>query len=102
MTDISSQTLHVVAKELGSTLNDARAALEAYSERPDQIDLLEKCAESLHQARQFSSAQVLEHLHVQEHLADGWCLGIGRLLGRRDSIELGQRHHGAWLDEVGL
>ena len=51
MTDISSQTLHVVAKELGSTLNDARAALEAYSERPDQIDLLGKCAESLHQAR---------------------------------------------------
>ncbi len=51
MTDISSQTLHVVAKELGSTLNDARAALESYSERPDQIDLLEKCADSLHQAR---------------------------------------------------
>ncbi|MBS0614126.1 MAG: Hpt domain-containing protein, partial [Proteobacteria bacterium] len=51
MTEISSQTLHVVAKELGATMNDARAALEAYSERPDQLDLLEKCADCLHQAR---------------------------------------------------
>ena len=34
MTDISSQTLHLVAKELAATLNDARAALEAYAERP--------------------------------------------------------------------
>ena len=40
MTEISSQTLHVVAKELAATLNEARAAFETYSERPDQIDLL--------------------------------------------------------------
>ena len=33
MTDISSQTLHIVAKELAATLNDARASLEAYAER---------------------------------------------------------------------
>jgi len=50
MTDISSQTLHVVAKELNATLNDARAALEAYAERPDQRALLEKCADQLHSA----------------------------------------------------
>jgi chemosensory pili system protein ChpA (sensor histidine kinase/response regulator) len=48
MTDISSQTLHIVAKELNATLNDARAALEAYAERPDQRGLLEKCADLLH------------------------------------------------------
>jgi chemosensory pili system protein ChpA (sensor histidine kinase/response regulator) len=48
MTDISSQTLHIVAKELTATLNDARAALEAYAERPDQTSHLEKCAEQLH------------------------------------------------------
>jgi len=40
MTDISSQTLHIVAKELASTLNDARASLEAYAERQDQRALL--------------------------------------------------------------
>src|ERR1700760_3436564 len=50
MTDISSQTLHIVAKELAITLNDARAALEAYAERPDQRVLMEKCAELLHSA----------------------------------------------------
>jgi chemosensory pili system protein ChpA (sensor histidine kinase/response regulator) len=50
MTDISSQTLHIVAKELNATLNDARAALEAYAERPDQRALLEKCADQLHSA----------------------------------------------------
>jgi chemosensory pili system protein ChpA (sensor histidine kinase/response regulator) len=50
MTDISSQTLHIVAKELTATLNDARASLEAYAERPDQRALLEKCADQLHSA----------------------------------------------------
>jgi chemosensory pili system protein ChpA (sensor histidine kinase/response regulator) len=50
MTDISSQTLHVVAKELATTLNDARASLEAYAERSDQRVLLEKCADQLHSA----------------------------------------------------
>src|ERR1700760_4518131 len=50
MTDISSQTLHIVAKELSATLNDARAALEAFAERPDQRELLEKCADQLHSA----------------------------------------------------
>ncbi len=50
MTDISSQTLHIVAKELSATLNDARASLEAYAERPDQRILLEKCADQLHSA----------------------------------------------------
>jgi chemosensory pili system protein ChpA (sensor histidine kinase/response regulator) len=50
MTDISSQTLHIVAKELSVTLNDARASLEAYADRPDQRLLLEKCADQLHAA----------------------------------------------------
>jgi chemosensory pili system protein ChpA (sensor histidine kinase/response regulator) len=50
MTDISSQTLHIVAKELTATLNDARASLEAYAERPDQLAMLEKCADQLHSA----------------------------------------------------
>jgi chemosensory pili system protein ChpA (sensor histidine kinase/response regulator) len=50
MTDISSQTLHIVAKELATTLNEARAALEAYAERSDQTELLAKCADQLHVA----------------------------------------------------
>ncbi len=51
MTDISSQTLHVVAKELAATLGDARAALEDYAERPDHRESLENCAEQLHVAQ---------------------------------------------------
>jgi len=50
MTDISSQTLHIVAKELTATLNEARASLEAYAERSDQLAPLEKCADQLHLA----------------------------------------------------
>ncbi len=51
MTEVSPQTLHVVARELGATLNDARAALESYSEHSDQPGLLEKCGQCLHLAR---------------------------------------------------
>ena len=50
MTDISSQTLHIVAKELTVTLNDARASLEGYAERSDQRAQLERCADQLHSA----------------------------------------------------
>ncbi len=50
MNDISSQTLHIVAKELAVTLNEARASLEAYAERSDQHAFLEKCADQLHSA----------------------------------------------------
>jgi len=50
MTEISSQTLHVVAKELATTLSDARMALEAYAERVDQRQMLERCADHLHLA----------------------------------------------------
>ena len=50
MNDISSQTLHIVAKELAATLNEARGSLEAYAERTDQPELLGKCAEQLHAA----------------------------------------------------
>ena len=89
MTEISSQTLHVVAKELAATLNDARASLESYSERPDQIDLLGKCADSLHQARgvlrlvevygasllaeemEFVTRHLLEVDHEKKHQVDG-------------------------------
>ncbi len=49
-TDISSQTLHIVAKELAGTLNEARAALEIYADRPDQSAALERCAGHLHSA----------------------------------------------------
>ena len=50
MTEVSSQTLHVVSKELGTTLNEARVALENFAEHPETTKLLDQCAQHLHQA----------------------------------------------------
>ncbi|MGD0503735.1 MAG: Hpt domain-containing protein [Steroidobacteraceae bacterium] len=79
MTDISSQTLHLVAKELSATLNEARAALEGYAERPDQHSFLEKCADQLHLAHGvlrlvevYGAALLAEEMeHVTRYLIAG-------------------------------
>ncbi|HEX7114919.1 MAG TPA: Hpt domain-containing protein, partial [Steroidobacter sp.] len=47
MAEVSSQTLHIVARELTSELNDGRAALEAFGEQQDNVALLKKCHEHL-------------------------------------------------------
>ncbi len=49
MTEVAEQTLHVVAKELTATLGEARVAIEAYAEHPDDRALLETCAARLHE-----------------------------------------------------
>jgi chemosensory pili system protein ChpA (sensor histidine kinase/response regulator) len=94
MTDISSQTLHLVAKELSATLNEARASLEGYAERPDQQSLLEKCAEQLHLAHGvlrlvevYGAALLAEEMeHVTRYLIAG---------GGND-----QKRHGDGLDAL--
>jgi len=94
MTDISSQTLHLVAKELSATLNEARASLEGYAERPDQISFLEKCAEQLHLAHGvlrlvevYGAALLAEEMeHVTRYLIAG---------GGND-----QKRHGDGLDAL--
>src|SRR5512138_2428635 len=48
MAEVSSQTLHIVARELASELNDARAALETFGEQQENLALLRKCNEHLH------------------------------------------------------
>jgi chemosensory pili system protein ChpA (sensor histidine kinase/response regulator) len=91
MTDINSQTLHVVAKELTKTLVDARVSLEEYSERIDQLVLLEKCAEQLHLAHGalrlvevYGAALLAEEMeHVTRYLID-----TGREEARRDEKRL--------------
>ncbi len=47
MAELSSQTLHIVARELNSELNDSRTALEAFGEQQDNVALLRKCNEHL-------------------------------------------------------
>jgi len=47
MAEVSSQTLHIVARELAAELNEARAALEGFGEQQDNLALLRKCNEHL-------------------------------------------------------
>jgi chemosensory pili system protein ChpA (sensor histidine kinase/response regulator) len=49
MPEIASQTLDLVGRELNGTLAEARTALETYVEQPDNVSLLERCKQELHQ-----------------------------------------------------
>jgi chemosensory pili system protein ChpA (sensor histidine kinase/response regulator) len=51
MTQVAPQTFDLVGRELGGTLNEARIALEAYAEQPDNLSLLERCAGELHRVQ---------------------------------------------------
>ncbi|HKE97231.1 MAG TPA: hypothetical protein VKB34_23170, partial [Povalibacter sp.] len=48
MAELSSQTLHIVARELNAELNEARAALETFGDQQDNVALLRRCGEHLH------------------------------------------------------
>ncbi len=48
MAELSSQTLHIVARELNNELNEARAALETFGDQQDNVALLRRCDEHLH------------------------------------------------------
>ncbi|MGC3979780.1 MAG: Hpt domain-containing protein [Steroidobacteraceae bacterium] len=89
MSEVSTQTLHVVARELNNELNDARVALELFGEQQDQVEVLAKCREHLRQVRGalrlvevFGAALLVEemeqlaqylidHIAEQRHLAEG-------------------------------
>jgi chemosensory pili system protein ChpA (sensor histidine kinase/response regulator) len=51
MTQVAPQTFDLIGRELGGTLNEARVALEAYVEQPDNLALLERCAGELHRVQ---------------------------------------------------
>ena len=51
MSDIASQTLELVGRELNHTLAEARTAIESYVEQPDNVSLLERCKQELHRAQ---------------------------------------------------
>ena len=48
MTEIASQTYHMVSQELGNTVQDARNSLEEYIENPSRLQSLSHCADCLH------------------------------------------------------
>jgi chemosensory pili system protein ChpA (sensor histidine kinase/response regulator) len=49
MPEVASQTLDLVGRELNATLGEARTALETYVEQPDNVSLLERCKQELHE-----------------------------------------------------
>src|SRR5215470_8523871 len=51
MPEVVSQTFELVGREVNATLSEARVALESYVEQPDNVQLLEKCAQDLHQVQ---------------------------------------------------
>ena len=51
MPEVASQTFDLVGRELNATLAEARTALESYVEQPDNVALLERCAQDLHQVQ---------------------------------------------------
>ncbi len=48
MSEVSTQTLHIVARELNNELNDARIALENFGEQQEDGRFLEACRDRLH------------------------------------------------------
>ncbi|MGD9843403.1 MAG: hypothetical protein AB7U99_10990, partial [Steroidobacteraceae bacterium] len=89
MSEVSTQTLHMVARELNVELNDARAALELFGEQQDQAAVLANCRTHLRQVRGalrlvevFGAALLVEEMEQlaqylidniaeQRHLAEG-------------------------------
>src|SRR5579863_6609784 len=51
MPEVASQTFDLVGREINATLGEARGALESYVEQPDNVALLESCAQGLHQVQ---------------------------------------------------
>ena len=78
MTEVAEQTLHVVATELGTTLGEARSALETFAERPDEHATLETCVARLHEVHGvlrmvevYGAALLAEEMeHVARYLAE--------------------------------
>src|SRR6201987_3016378 len=51
MPEVVSQTFDLVGREVNATLSEARSALEAYVEQPDNDAFLVQCAQDLHQVQ---------------------------------------------------
>src|ERR1700683_1511052 len=51
MPEVASQTLDLVGREVNATLAEARGAIESYVEQPDNVSLLERCEQDLHQVQ---------------------------------------------------
>ena len=51
MSEIATQTLELVGREINATVGEARAAVEAFVEQPDNVSLLERVTADMHQVQ---------------------------------------------------
>ncbi len=58
MTELATQTLQTVAREINTALGEGRVALEAHVEQPDNPALLERVRHEMHQVQ--GALRVLE------------------------------------------
>jgi chemosensory pili system protein ChpA (sensor histidine kinase/response regulator) len=81
MTELATQTLQSVAREIGTALGEGRVALEQHVEQPDNVAMLERCRFELHLVQ--GALRVLE-IYGAALLAEEMEQVTGYLIGLRD------------------
>src|SRR5579871_530830 len=91
MPEVASQTLELVGREITATLTEARGALENYVEQPDNVALIERCAQDLHQVQGvlrvleiYGAALLAEEM---EHVARYLIASIGERKNQAESLD---------------
>jgi chemosensory pili system protein ChpA (sensor histidine kinase/response regulator) len=91
MPEVASQTLDLVGRELNATLAEARTALETYVEQPDNVPLLERCKQELHQVHAvlrvleiYGAALLAEEM---EHVAAYLLATVTERKGQAESLD---------------
>src|ERR1700741_691437 len=91
MPQVASQTFDLVGREVNSTLAEARGALENYVEQPDNVPLLERCAQDLHQVQGvlrlmeiYGAALLAEEM---EHVAQYLIATVNERKGQAESLD---------------
>jgi chemosensory pili system protein ChpA (sensor histidine kinase/response regulator) len=91
MPEVASQTFEFVGREITATLTEARSALENYVEQPDNVGLLERCAQDLHQVQGvlrlleiYGAALLAEEM---EHVAQYLVATVDERKGQAESLD---------------
>jgi len=91
MPEVASQTLELVGREITATLTEARGALENYVEQPDNVALIEHCAQDLHQVQGvlrvleiYGAALLAEEM---EHVAHYLIATVNERKGQAESLD---------------
>ncbi|HUL45959.1 MAG TPA: Hpt domain-containing protein [Steroidobacteraceae bacterium] len=91
MPEVASQTLELVGREVTATLTEARGALENYVEQPDNVPLLERCAQDLHLVQGvlrvleiYGAALLAEEM---EHVAQYLIATVNERKGQAESLD---------------